>query len=460
MPAKLVVIGDSISQGFASLAVTRVDESYGAILARCLGLRPGEWRVPDFSGMGGLPLNLEWLASELTAAYGQDLNLFEWGAAVFKITELMDRVEGYWERGPGNMPIAVDGPYHNLAVWGFKVLDAFSITDQLCFAKTRNARDDFFGLPVEPRLRTALRVLNPELKFDGNTPPQTQISRAQEIARLEGGIENLIVWLGTNNALGTVIDLEIRETGKLPPTLEESLSNIYNLWSVEAFQTEYDQLVEKILSLKAKRVIVATVPHITIPPITRGVNKRGADLNKKGDYFDYYTRFWIRDQDFDAQRDPHLTRAKAQRIDARIDAYNNIIKAAAKANGWCVVDICGALDKAAFRRNLGEPTYRFPPALSDLTTQLLRIDHGQRTAGGLFSLDAVHPTHAGYALVAGEFVNAMRAHYNMKIGDVDFGAERAKDSLLNHPPPILDDIFDAFQTLEARFHFSQWLSLP
>jgi len=459
MPAKLVIIGDSISQGFASLAVTRVDESYGAILARCLGLGPGEWRVPDFSGMGGLPLNLEWLASELTAAYGQDLTLFEWGAAVFKITELMDRVEEYWERGPGNMPITVDGPYHNLAVWGFKVADAFSITDGLCYDKTRDARDDFFGLPVEPRLRTALRVLNPTLSFNGN-PPQTQISRAKEIAQVEDGIENLIVWLGTNNALGTVLDLEIRETGKLPPSLEESLSNKYNLWSVEAFQTEYGQLVENILSLKAKRVIVATVPHITIPPITRGVNKRRATLTEKGGYFDYYTRFWIRDQDFDPQRDPHLTKAKAQRIDSRIDAYNAIIKAGAQANGWCVVDICGTLDKAAFRRNLGEPTYKFPPALSDLTTQLLQIDRGQRTAGGLFSLDAVHPTHAGYALVAGEFVAAMRDHYKMKIDDIDFGAERAKDSLLNHPPRILDDIFGAFQTLEARFHFSRWLSLP
>lgn len=457
MPAKLVVIGDSLSQGFASLAVTRVDESYGAILAKSLGLKAGEWRTPDFSGQGGLPLNLEWLASELAGAFGNDLTRFEWGGAVFKITELMDRSEDYWERGVGSRPVATSGPYHNLAVWGFKVADAYAVTDQLCYEKTRDSRDDFFGLPSEPKLRTALRVLNPAQQFERE--PQTQISRAREIAKLEGGIENLIVWLGTNNVLGTVLDLEIRETGKPPPPLAESLADKFNLWSVEAFRAEYDRLVEQVLSLKAKRVIVATIPHVTIPPVTRGVNKRRAVLKEGEKYFNYYTRFWIRDNNFDASRDPHLTQTEAWRIDERIDAFNKIIAAAAKANGWCLVDMCDALDRAAFRRNLDKPTYDFPPAISDLTTQLFQIDkNGKRKSGGLFSLDAFHPTHSGYALIAHEFRKAMMNSYKMKMDEIDFAAERAKDSLINHPPRTLDDLFGMFQTLESRFHFSRWMT--
>ncbi|MBI3177535.1 MAG: hypothetical protein HYZ35_06060 [Chloroflexi bacterium] len=454
MPAKLVVIGDSLSQGFASFAVTRVDESYGAILAGCLGLRPGEWRVPDFRGMGGLPFNLEWLASELAMAYGTDLTGFEWGAATFRIAGLMDQVEDYWERGAGSRPVAVSGPYHNLAVWGFKVADAYALTDQYCFDKTRNTADSFLSLPSEPMLRTALRVISPALRIDGQ--PQTQISRAREIAQTEGGIENLVVWLGTNNALGTVLELEIRETGKKPPPFESN----YNLWSAEAFKAEYDQLVEQVLSLKARRVIVATVPHITIPPITRGVNKRGAALKPGERYYDYYTRFWIRDNEFNPARDPYLSKTQAARIDARIDAYNVIIKDAAKANRWCLVDMCDSLDRAAFRRNQGQPSYNFPKEIADLTTQLFQIDRtGNRLRGGLFSLDALHPTHSGYALVAHEFRQAMMAAYKLPMKPIDFAAERAKDSLVNHPPRTLDDVFGFIQTLESRFHFSQWLSL-
>ncbi|MBI5829936.1 MAG: hypothetical protein HZB20_10460 [Chloroflexi bacterium] len=264
------------------------------------------------------------------------------------------------------------------------------------------------------------------------------------------------MWLGTNNALGTVLELDIRETGKKPPPFESN----YNLWSAEAFKAEYDQLVEQVLSLKARRVIVATVPHITIPPITRGVNKRGAALKPGERYYDYYTRFWIRDNEFNPARDPYLSKTQAARIDARIDAYNVIIKDAAKANRWCLVDMCDSLDRAAFRRNQGQPSYNFPKEIADLTTQLFQIDRtGNRLRGGLFSLDALHPTHSGYALVAHEFRQAMMAAYKLPMRPIDFAAERAKDSLVNHPPRTLDDVFGFIQTLESRFHFSQWLSL-
>ncbi len=39
--------------------------------------------------------------------------------------------------------------------------------------------------------------------------------------------------------------------------------------------------------------------------------------------------------------------------------------------------------------------------------------------GGLFSLDGVHPTQKGYAVVANLFIDAINAHYGSSIPKVD-----------------------------------------
>ncbi len=99
--AKLVAIGDSLTQGFQSLAINKTAISYPAMIAECLGIPSTDFRVPDFRGKGGLPLNIEWLAGKLEAKFGEDIGLFEWPLATAEILKLMDDVEDYWERGDG-----------------------------------------------------------------------------------------------------------------------------------------------------------------------------------------------------------------------------------------------------------------------------------------------------------------------------------------------------------------------
>ncbi|MBX3722053.1 MAG: hypothetical protein KF713_09450 [Turneriella sp.] len=48
--AKLVAIGDSLTQGFQAMAITHCDQSYPAIIADCLGL--DQFRLTDFMGSG------------------------------------------------------------------------------------------------------------------------------------------------------------------------------------------------------------------------------------------------------------------------------------------------------------------------------------------------------------------------------------------------------------------------
>ena len=454
MPAKLVIIGDSLSSGFMSFATTRVDLSYGAILADCLDMKPGDWRVPDFHGAGGFPFSLEWMARKLQAAYGDDLTGFEWVGSLIRVNQLLDEVEDYWERGPGSRPVDDLLPYHNLAVEGFRVADAYAITDQACYEQVKNSTDNFLGAPSEDVKRTAVRVLNPSLNFEGF--PQTQITRAQQIARLEDGIENLIVWLGANNALATVLTLKVKETDDAPP--DPLTPTDRNLWSAKAFEADYRRLAEQVKTIGAGRVIVATLPHIVIPPFTRGINADLEPLQQPERYFDYYTYFWIDESKFDPARDPRLVKAEAIKIDSRIDEYNLIIKQVAAENGWCVADICAALDRAAIRRNWGAPTYDFPPEMADLNVGLFQIDRdGRRLNGGLFSLDAIHPSHCGYTLIAHEFRQAMIQHYNLPLKPINFAAERLKDTMVSNPPRTLDDLIGAVRTLESTFHLTRFL---
>ena len=57
--AKLVAIGDSLTQGFQSGAILKTEWSYPSMIARSFGLSvPTDFRIPSFFG-SGLPINIE-----------------------------------------------------------------------------------------------------------------------------------------------------------------------------------------------------------------------------------------------------------------------------------------------------------------------------------------------------------------------------------------------------------------
>src|ERR687885_79195 len=76
---RLVTIGDSLTQGFASGAIYQTDLSYSAIIAYELG-----WdglRYPIYGGPGGLPLNIERVLPRVTDADRRS-TLFDAAAAL------------------------------------------------------------------------------------------------------------------------------------------------------------------------------------------------------------------------------------------------------------------------------------------------------------------------------------------------------------------------------------------
>ncbi len=508
MAATLVTIGDSLTQGFQSGSISKTAWSYPAMLAKVLGA--AAFRIPDFAGEGGLPLNLERLVRRMGERAGSRLDWFDLPAAAWTVASMMDATEDYWERGPGDAPSDTGPMHHNLAVWGFEMGDCNTLSDAVCRRNTPQAKDQFWTqnqIPEFAMYRTARRTLNPGRLYA--LEDLTQLDLVERIAADEGGIDNLVVALGANNVLGTCTSLTLRWSQSADCYKLAHQRNC-NIWAPEHFQRLLDAVVARLAKLTRKaranapapvrRLFIANVPHVTIAPVTRGISpdaKRHGGPERKNGFYEYYTHFWVWDDDFIQQPNAyrHLTREDARTIDGIIDDYNRAIVAAAKKHGWHVIDFCDALDRIAFRRNDGEPTYRLPDGLLDaleanpatrhrvftiagdprrralLDTRYLRIvpdvpDDGRRHGltddqvrtlhrkycGGLFSLDAIHPTTIGYGIIAHEVLKVMQAA-GVPRADPDalpWADIVAADSLVVDPPRMLHHLQHMLGFLASR----------
>lgn len=470
---RLVAIGDSLTQGFFNGAIERSEWSYPALVAAAMGV--DRFSSPRFGGPGGIPLNLEWLIRRLGDRFGERVSLFELPAAIVTVHRSLDEIEDYWERGPGSLPLQDTMYHHNLAVWGYKIGDALDLTSNLCDAEIPPAKDNWLAqVPERALYRTARRVLNPSASPDWAALSALDVAR--RLAQ-DGGIENLIVVLGANHALGAMTRLELRlstedELDK-PPHARRA-----NLYRREHFRILYERLLAAIDLVGAERVFLGTVPHVTIPPVSRGVG-----VQTDG-YYEYYTRPWIWDTDFNPERHTALTGKEARLVDRHIDDYNDIIRSAVEgAPNRYLIDVGSLLDGLAFRRRRGVVGFRYPGGLIDslrrhpelsylvdtdghvrLDTRFMRtrtLDGTTRLIqGGLFSLDGMHPTITGTAIVAQGVLRILReAGVETERDDIDWDRVLEADTLLNDPPPLLSDLHALLTFLDRRGLLSAILEL-
>ena len=477
---RLVTIGDSLTHGFMSGAIFRTDLSWPAIVAYEMGLRSDEFRFPTYewpSGPGGLPLDLERLARAFEARFGDRLDWWEIAAAGLWVRSYMSEIEKYWEFGLGAALPAIGSPFHNMAVFGWDVLDTVLLDAKIVGARIDKPNDDLLAQVVENNVdRAGLVVLR---RARAGNRARTVLDTAAAMAQGTGqGIETLVVMLGANNALGSILGLQPCWTSDdyldLSPVRRLAVKGQFSVWRPAHFAADWALLVDKLRQVRADHVIVATVPSVTIAPIARGVDGK---VRPDSRYFPYYTRPWISDGNFDPKRDPHLTEVEARAIDSAIDEYNATIIASVAATrddglDWYLFDMGGLLDSLATRRYINSPwarptwwkAYELPPAMQALepvpNTRFFRAGPDGRTDGGLFSLDGVHPTTIAYGVVAQEVIKVMETA-GVTFADrdgtprsgpirVDFDRLVAADTLVSKPPAVISPTLGMLGWLDER----------
>lgn len=457
---KLFAIGDSLSQGFRSAAAAEADQSYVKLVADILGARP--FNVCNHWPQGGIPFNLEEVLRVLEKRFSANISgPIEWPLALHAISNFLDSVENYYERGEGKPLTPLPGGhtyFHNSAVWGMRIADAWNLNAGLCRQIINNDReangDGWFASANQPFYRSVNRVLNPSQQpaYD----PLSTLDWLREhitptgLSDNTGGVENLLLWLGNNNVLGTALSLKPEQTpiGGLNGIPPHQLNHVereqqdWNFWHPDHFKSEYEELIRQVdeaMRLNPNngwKVFVANVPHVTIIPLIKGLGEQYPikRLDRNGNtaertYFKYYGYFFLNERDIHAGNWEHLTLQQALLIDDCIDEYNRAIDAILASYNdqhgitrYHLVDVNTALAKLAWKRNNGMPTYPLPAPLKFLhppinTKYYHAIKDGDKNVlkhGGFFSLDGVHPTAIGHGIIASEFLTVM-----MKAGVTD-----------------------------------------
>lgn len=484
---RLVTIGDSLTHGFQSGAIFNTGLSYPMMIAKELGWSQ-QFRYPVYNGPGdGFPINLERLARQLDLEFGSNIDVWEFISTALFLRNFLDEIEDYWERGAGSRLPNQTLTNHNLAVYGWDLRNTLSRNADICLQILADnpPKDDFLRQVVEfHNDRAAIPVLQSARDTTGKalSPVEAAAALGAEgtLETNQGdGIETLIVLIGANNALGSILTFKVRWSGEGYDDM--SINDRYTVWRPIHFQAELDKLVEAVKAIRARHVIWGTVPHVTIAPFARGVESK---VKSGSRYFPYYTLPWITDEDFNPKRHPHLTEDEVRAVDSAIDQYNDAITEAVRqarqqGRDWYLFDAAGLLDRLASRRYLKDPSaqpswwddvggaYSLPAELQALTpvpdTRFFMSGAKGRTSGGLFSLDGIHPTTIGYGILAQELINVMQradiAFYEsdgvtQRTGPIkiDFGRLLQLDTLVSNPPRCIASVFDRVGWLDKNFN--------
>jgi hypothetical protein len=475
---RLVTIGDSVTHGFQSGAIFNTRLSYPMLIARELGWSD-KLRFPSYNSPGdGLPLNLEKLATEMGKSFqvADGINAIDAIQLLPWLRNYLDRNEDYWER---QVQLPETGLInHNLGVYGWDLRNTLSRHADIAKAviAAKPPKDDPLAqIPENANDLAALQVLHTARDASGKA--LTPLEAAQKLSESGDGIETLIVFIGANNALGSIFTLKLRWSGDRFADMDEN--DKYTVWLPSHFQQELDLIVAEVKKIKARHVIWATVPHVTILPFARGIGHGDEKVEPGSRYFPYYVPVWIKEADFNPKRHPHLTANQARGIDSAIDQYNESIVSAVRTGrlegrDWYVFESAGLLDRLASRRYLADPSVRRPDWLTPYPlpealknhpdgepTSLFFTSNSQgRQQGGLFSLDGIHPTTIGYGIIAQEIIKIMQlagVEFFENDGvtkregaiEIDFKNLIAEDSLISQPPAAVAAILDSIGWLDG-----------
>jgi hypothetical protein len=296
----------------------------------------------------------------------------------------------------------------NLAVSGATVQDALSARPDCTFG-SKIMTDLVLGLPA-PCLGFGL--------------PQSQIEMAEALHPT-----SILVWLGNEDALKAVL----------------SGSNVA-LTPVAAFEAAYSEILVRLSATGAK-IVAANVPDVTgipyLTPAPVAANLFGVPLQvfliKLGigpadlltpDSFGLIGPILLNQVSGPLPPGVVLDSSEILAIRSATQAYNSIIADQAAAHGAALVDAAALYSSIKLKG--------FVVGGQRLTADLF---------GGIFSLDGIHPTNTGYAIIANEFIKSLNTSFAAGIPPLSIQQVQKADPLVfpgvGHPASALGQISPA-----------------
>ena len=296
---------------------------------------------------------------------------------------------------------------------------------------TTTGRDNFATQVTDLAVPGALLndVMN-TLPLVNPTPGQQQLNQlvlgfpgfgfGQALSQLGFAIQaqptTVFLWIGNNDAL--IADL----TGS--PSSMTSVAN---------FTSQYQALMTQLTTLTSAHLVIGNIPDVTQVPYLQPAALVLAQTSQQtglptsvlsgllgiipGDYVNPTGLAQIPLILAQTQKGPItdagvLSAAEVVTVQSQVTAFNQVISQQAQAANATLVDI-NALFKQVSTSGLTINGYTG-------TTAFL---------GGFFSLDGIHPTNTGYAVVANKFIDTMNSAFSSKIPDVALGPVAASDPL-------------------------------
>lgn len=235
----------------------------------------------------------------------------------------------------------------------------------------------------------------------------------------------LFVWAGNNDALDA--DIAGTPAAMTPP---------------DAFSQQFQQLITALHTQTKATLIVANIPDVTLvpyltpavailaeisaathlpqPAVSALLGIQPGDLVNTTGLAEVQAAVAALEQGqmpTPLTDDGFLSVAEIAQVQATVDQYNATIASQVSSAGGILVDMHAFINAAA---QDGVTINNFPA-----TTAYL---------GGLFSLDGIHPTNTGYALIANQYIATMNAALKTNITPVDVSSIASSDPLF--PPNI------------------------
>ena len=380
--------------------------------------------------------------------FGDRLNPLELVALPLELHRLVDANEDYWERGDGRRP-----PPHRRRATPTSGSTAGTCVTPVVHRRPRRGADRRVAgrtttcsgaKPVHDNDIAARSVL---AAFGPSTP---RSSTAASWHGDDGGIGTLVVALGANNALAPWSTRT--SAGPTPATTRSTARAATTSGGRRTSRSSTAALVDAVRPIDAHRVVLATVPHVTIAPIAKGVNPDapGQKWRAGSRYFPYYTDPWIDESRLrpDQAPPPHPPAGAGDRLGDRPVQRDHRRRRAARpgpraATGTCSTSAASSTS-LAYRRYIDDDPRRPTQRLGARTRCRRRSPASTpgsscptATAGcqgGLFGLDGIHPTISGYGIVAGAVLDVLAAAGVDAEARSTTRACRASDTLDSDPP--------------------------